>query len=104
MTRSTTGILKGSSDPGERNIRRKKQKLMAGVLQGLEALAISNRHISFYAIPNSRRPGVRGLKNTYVGGENCSWSAGHFRSAPSTFLYICGKITVEGVTVTLERD
>jgi hypothetical protein len=69
MTRSTTGILQGSSGPGERNIRRKKQKLMAGVLQGLEALAISNRHISFYAIPNSRRPGVRGFQNTYIGGE-----------------------------------
>ena len=50
---------KSEKTPGP---RRKKQKLMAGVLQGLEALAISNRHISFYAIPNSRRPGVRDFK------------------------------------------
>jgi len=33
-----------------------------------------------------------------------AYCPGDLRSPPSTFLYICGKITAERVTVTLESD
>jgi len=36
--------------------------------------------------------------------ENSAIMPGDFRSLPSTFLYICGKITADRVTVTLEKD